>query len=330
MKTVFLPLSIVFWVGASALGQVAAKLLNDPVAKIEVTIRDEALSPVPNIEVIAVFPQSSDELAKYRFVKKRAATGKDGGIVFADKTILNPSIGVQLAKHYVSGREVELNVNEGGQKDGQWLPIPFIEQLILKKIIKPVPMYAVAAWPIVLPAKDGSFGFDLEKRDWVVPHGAGAKSDLIFTLEKKEDSVLGNSATLRVTFSNPSDGLIPLYELPGVESELKLPRIAPMEGYEAERKFTTNWSPTRLPAPPTRPALGYLYRVRTVLDGKGQVKSGLYGKIDGEFEWDASNFPTAQVTFTYYLNPDGTQNLEFDRKKNLFLDLADEHIVRRP
>ena len=109
-----------------------------------------------------------------------------------------------------------------------------------------------------------------------------------------------------------------------------LPRTAPAEGYEAERKFTTNWSATRLPSPPARPALGYLYRVRTVLDEKGQVKSAWYGKIDGEFEWDASNFPTAQVTFTYYLNPDGTPNLEFDRKRNLFVDLPDENTVSNP
>lgn len=79
-----------------------------------------------------------------------------------------------------------------------------------------------------------------------------------------------------------------------------------------------------------QPVVGYLYRVRTVLDDKGQVKSAWHGKIDGELEWDASNFPTAQVTFTYYLNPDGTPNLEFDRKRNLFADLPDENMVGNP
>ncbi len=41
--------------------------------------------------------------------------------------------------------------------------------------------------------------------------------------EKKEDAVRGSTATLSVSFSNPGDGIIPLHELKGAESELKLP-----------------------------------------------------------------------------------------------------------
>ena len=303
---------------------------DDPKANIEVALVDEAFAPLRGLEVVAVFPQTGKEFATYKFVKQRGQTNAEGMVHLSGRTLLKPTIGAEPPNYYASGREVKLNVAEGGRNEGEWLPSPLRERLLLKRIIKPVPMYAVAAWPIVLPAKDGSFGFDLEKRDWVAPHGGGVKTDLVFTLEKTEDNVLGNSATLRINFSNLGDGLTLLYELQGAESELKLPRAAPMEGYEAERKFTVYWSATRLPAAPARPAVGYLYRVRTVLDEKGQVKNALYGKIDGDFEWDASNFPTAQVTFTYYLNPDGTPNLEFDRKKNLFLDLADEHTVRRP
>ena len=201
---------------------------------------------------------------------------------------------------------------------------------MMKKIGTPVPMYAVARWTITLPEAEGSLGFDLEKLDWVTPHGAGVVSDLVFKQEKKIDNVLGSSATLRIGFSNPADGLIPLYELRDAESELKLPRTAPPEGYEAERRLETNWTASREHTPLAKPALGYLYRVRTVLDESGRVKSAWYGKIDGEFDWDPRNFPTGQITFTYYLNPDGTPNLEFDRKKNLFGEMPVENTVRRP
>ncbi len=303
---------------------------DDPKANIEVTLVDEALAPLRGLEVVAVFPQSGKEWATYKFVKQSGQTNAEGMVRLSARTLLKPTIGAEPPNYYASGREVKLNVAEGGRNEDEWLPSPMRERLLLKRIIKPVPMYAVAKWPVVLPGKDAPFGFDLEKRDWVSPDGAGVKADLVFTLEKKEDNVLGNSATLRISFSNPNDGLIPLYELSGAESELKLPRIAPVEGYEAERKFTTDWSATRLPAAPIRTAAGYLYRVRTVLDEKGQMKNSWYGKIDGEFGWDVSNFPTAQVTFTYYLNPDSTPNLEFDRKRNLFAELPDEHLVKVP
>jgi hypothetical protein len=88
----------------------------------------------------------------------------------------------------------------------------------------------------------------------------------------RRDGEYGSTATLRVSFSNPADGLIPLCELPGAESELKLPRTAPAEGYDAERRFTTNWSASREPAPPAKPALGCLYRARTAPDEKGRLK----------------------------------------------------------
>ncbi len=51
----------------------------------------------------------------------------------------------------------------------------------------------------------------------------------------------------------------------------------------------------------------YFFRVRTVLDEKGRVKSALYGKIYGDFN-----------SFYYYLNPTPNDtNIEFDPNQNL-------------
>ena len=51
----------------------------------------------------------------------------------------------------------------------------------------------------------------------------------------------------------------------------------------------------------------YFFRVRTVLDEHGNVKSALYGKIYGDF-----------MQFTYYLNPTpNDHNIEFDPPRNL-------------
>jgi len=53
----------------------------------------------------------------------------------------------------------------------------------------------------------------------------------------------------------------------------------------------------------------------------GKVHKALYGKIHGEIRFDVINSKTAIIIFTYYLNPDGTRNLEFDQKRNLFQNL---------
>jgi hypothetical protein len=51
----------------------------------------------------------------------------------------------------------------------------------------------------------------------------------------------------------------------------------------------------------------YFFRVRTVMDEKGDVKSAFYGKIYGDF-----------LQFTYYLNPTpNSLNMEFDTHQNL-------------
>jgi hypothetical protein len=207
-------------------------------------------------------------------------TDERGEFCAEGRTMNSLGVGAQPEGYYMSSRSIFLN--DG--RNGKWMPFPRFETLIMKRILKPVRMYALANWPIVLPARSGSFGFDLEKRDWVPPHGAGVKADFVFTQQVKQDNVLGSAATLRVSFSNPGDGLIPFYELPGAESELKLPRTAPNEGYEAERKFSAEWSPSRDATPAVKPALGYIYRVRTVLDASGQVKSAWYGKMEGEFD----------------------------------------------
>jgi hypothetical protein len=60
--------------------------------------------------------------------------------------------------------------------------------------------------------------------------------------------------------------------------------------------------------------------VRAVLDGCGNVKSALYGKIYGDF-----------MQFSYYLNPaPNDRNIEFDPKQNLLGGLQSFEQVTTP
>jgi hypothetical protein len=311
------------FVGLAALTRSFGQNAEFPEAFIEVTTQDEFGGALSGVQIIGVFALPIKSVSETVAVRK--TTDLKGYAVVRSRTNGNCSVETKFQGYYRSWAVTDFDDRE----NDRWLPSPRKELLIMKKIGTPVPMYAISGWTVSLPGPDGSFGFDLEKLDWVTPHGAGIVSDLIFTQEKKIDNVLGSSATLRISFSNRGDGIIPLYELKG-GSELHLPRTAPMEGYEAERQLTTDWTLHREHKPRAKPALGYLYRVRTVLDENGRVKSAWYGKIDGEFNWDPKNFPTGEVIFTYYLNPDGTTNLEFDRKRNLFGELPVENTVHRP
>jgi hypothetical protein len=64
----------------------------------------------------------------------------------------------------------------------------------------------------------------------------------------------------------------------------------------------------------------YFFRIRTVLDEEGNVKSACYGKIYGDF-----------MDFRYYLNPTpNSRNVEFDPKRNLLQGLKPDEQVDKP
>ena len=69
-------------------------------------------------------------------------------------------------------------------------------------------------------------------------------------------------------------------------------------------------------------------RVRTAKE-HGQVKKALYGKIHRNFRYYVGSKDNITVAFIYYLNPDGTRNLEFDGN-NLFPHLQDRNDLKAP
>lgn len=85
-----------------------------------------------------------------------------------------------------------------------------------------------------LPEINKSIGFDLMKRDWIPPYGKGEIADFIFTGGKEIRGEDDFDSNLRLTFSNPKDGLI-LKEIvrnkPQEGSLLKLPHSVPQSGY---------------------------------------------------------------------------------------------------
>lgn len=191
----------------------------------------------------------------------------------------------------------------------------------LKRIRNPVPMYAKRV-EVKIPEFNQPIGYDLVQGDWVAPFGKGQISDLIFEADRKVVSNEDYDGTLTLRFSNEGDGLvehvIPRPDPPG----LRLPYSAPDDGYVSSKTWEesrhTSGSGNGKIISTASNRMNYFIRVRTVRDQEGRIVSALYGKIHGDFRWFiGARAPKSGLAFTYYLNPDGTRNIEYDPKRNL-------------
>jgi len=180
--------------------------------------------------------------------------------------------------------------------------------LLLKKIVKPVAMYAKQITSLKVPEFNKAIGYDLMIGDWVGPYGKGVDADLFFT-EKHTDPQSGY--ILSITFPKPGDG-IQEFTVPDTElgSGFRSTHEAPVDGYQVEVSQTEATNPKR----------NFYFRVRTKLDENGNVVSARYGKIYGDI-----------AQFVYYFNPTpNDRNIEFDPKQNLLGGLQSFEQVRAP
>jgi len=228
---------------------------------------------------------------------------------------------------YESNYKYQFQTNSGGK----WQPWNPTIDVVVKPILNPIAMYARKFGQDPdpnIPKLNIPIGFDLEVADFVAPYGKGMSSDFIFTLSNQDatnTTQKPTESTLSISFPNKGDGIQSVISLPlNQGSALRLPRFAPEGGYEPTlvKKHSQVWVHGLL-----QNNQNYFFRVRTVLDEKGQIKSALYGKIDGAVQfWDNGG-----IVFTYYLNPTpNDRNMEFDPKKNLFQNLPPLQQVRTP
>ena len=219
---------------------------------------------------------------------------------------------------------------------GKWQPWNPTVNLVIKRVLNPIPMYAKTlrnlSPPFQIPEYGKAIGFDLMKGDWVAPYGKGETEDFIFKMDctlrdgMTSDRYQMYDASLTLSFSNDGDGIQPFYIHPMRSSTLRLPRFAPESGY------ASNWVKTAYVHKDeshfeNREDENYLFRVRTKRDKKGAITNALYGKISGRLSFDYEK----HISFTYYLNPTpNDRNLEFDPKQNLLKNLPWQAEVQEP
>ncbi len=230
------------------------------------------------------------------------------------------------------------HITYGGSKDGYypsyydydfedlgtfgWEPWNPELKIVMRKIVDPVPMYARNAKfsKLTIPVIGKEVGFDLIAVDWMPPYGKGLHADFIFYQEKRVASWRDYDAMVRITFSNRKDGIIKINEDLQNGSEFKLPRFAPESGYENNLLIQQRNRPGKAWISGFDRNDNFIFRIRSQ-EKDGKIISAMYGKIIGPIEIGPTKDPTG-LYFKYYLNPDGTRNLEFDPDRNLFKDLS--------
>jgi hypothetical protein len=91
-----------------------------------------------------------------------------------------------------------------------------------------------------------------------------------------------------------------------------------LEGYKSELVIQTGQGPGIHWLKGYDDTDNYVFRIRPEID-KDKVKRAIYGKILGPIKLEPRKDP-ARLYFKYYLNPDGTRNLEHDPRRNLFYE----------
>jgi hypothetical protein len=226
---------------------------------------------------------------------------------------------------------------------------PNVVVTLLRKI-RPVPMYVrqVKAGGIGrIPCLGEPCGFDLQKCAWVAPYGHGEVADFVITANLAYRGRLDCDYTCLISFPTPGDG-IQLIPRPFRKrtNALRLPREAPLDGYvsawpkqgfigSGPLTYAASGAKSDPAGPRNTEDDNFFFRVRS--RGDLSNRQGEYGKIHGPLSVQVMPwFPEPGhemylgLDFIYYLNPDGTNSLEWNGQ-NLFGELpSDERFTPEP
>jgi hypothetical protein len=292
-----------------------------PEAKVTVHVVDEERRPMANVDVGITFDEPTYKPGKWGssdVLTRSGKTNNEGLFSAAEPSGNYVNSGAKAPGYYnAHGEPVKFWKTEGRK----WQPWNPAIELVLKKIINPIPMYARRVNRAV-PAQNEDLGFDMFVGDFVTPYGQGKTADMIFRLEVTERTKKDYDYKLTVAFPNTADGILPFNPTSRLQgSALRSPYSAPEKG------FLPSWTVTRSRRPGSAENSnydpekhGYFFRIRSSVDKSGKILSAYYGKIYGDF-----------MNFTYYLNPTpNDRNIEFDPKRNLFTNLKDDERVTAP
>jgi hypothetical protein len=246
-----------------------------------------------------------------------AFTNREGVATVSGGAQSEYAVGVSKAGYYhTTGPRRGINTEKGAKQYAVGVQQIDLELRPIKNPIRSITKFVDR---LRMPVADKPLGFDLEAGDWVAPYGRGRTSDFIFKLEGRFNSVRDYNQSMMLTFGNVGDGIILTKFPPQIGSDFKFPYEAPVGGYESQRIWKMGRDEKGISTTADHGGeTNYIFRVRTSLDERGNVRAALYGVITGELiPVGGNNEIGREVNFTYILNPDWTRNLEFDQRQKV-------------
>lgn len=285
---------------------------NEHNAKVTIKVIDESAQVIKDASVGIGFSHNSDRNKETSII---GTTNEEG--LFSGTGRTNGLVGATVTKDGYYKSIVDSPFND--KSDGRWLPWNPELVVVLRKIVNPVPMYARVA-EIHIPDLNKEIGFDLIECDWMAPYGKGKHTDLIFKVKRNYVNQIKFDGVLTISTPYKYDGIQLVKENLLYGSEFKLPRIAPSADYEKSVIKTITAIPGKSIQSDSEEGNNYIFRIRSE-QKTGMFYRAMYGKILRDFRFWVGAESNARIAFQYYLNPDYTQNLEFNPKQNLFTNL---------
>jgi hypothetical protein len=300
--------------------------LQIPVAKVTIRVIDEEQSTVAGAQVKLGF-RDRDTGRDAQAIGLTAADGTYTGEGAVDAA----GLGSQITKDgFYEGWAPVFRFTKVDAEQ-HWLPWNENYTTVLRRVGKPIPMYAKRVW-LTLPSVTRDCGFDLVAGDWVTPFGNGNTADLIFSYSGQFESMDSANISVTVKFSNPGDGIQEaLLPAAWANSRYPWPRLAPEASYKPSlvSSFVHEKRNAAFQVSEGE-SKKYFFRIRTAASD-GKTVGGLYGKIRGGLALGPNSSTTCKIFLFYYLNPvPGDRNLEYDPSANRFTGLRRDEQPREP
>ena len=297
-----------------------------PTVKVTLLVVDEYGEPLEGVDAGLGFSSPKKDGWGSKSSGTRGLTDEDGLFTGSGSTEQILRYGAKHSGYYPSRYKFTAFTGITGIPGfRKWQPWNPTLKVVLKKIKKPIAMYAFNTNLMTIPKNNQTIGYDLVKHDWVSPYGKGINKDFLFKLEYLAGDENSNDRYFTMDFSNEADGIQTFESKESNGSSFRSAHHAPPSGYRNSIKQSRIWKKGRPVSTYNRgDGTNYYFRVRC--DGN-KPDSCLYGKIYGNIE-----FGNQEVRFKYFLNPsiDDT-NVEFDPKRNLFKNLKTTmHEVNQP
>jgi len=284
-------------------------------AKITFLVVDDKGRPVPDATVAGGF--YNHERDGHGFSSQ---TQNDGTVELTDICVWEINYGVEKSGYYETrGRYDFYKAGFDCVKDGRWIPWNPTVEVVLKRKVNPVAMYVRpnrgGLNPLVPPVKDESIGFDLQKGDWVAPHGKGDNTDVFFKYEYEAGVplVLNYRGIVSLVFTNKYDGAYVLKK--DKSSAFQSVYQADTNAvYISDFEFAYDRLAGDIKKDTRFSEADYLViRTRSKTDEKGNLVSAHYSKMYGPIAAGKGG-----IYFGYYFNPnENDPNLEADTSRNL-------------